>query len=179
MMQMVFEVRKARISDVEEIRLLAKKSFEIYTGNAGITELVAPLEETYNDVLKAIETTNVYVAIANEKIIGSVEIEIRPNKTAYLSRFGVSSIHQNNGIGKILMNAVDKSMKQLNITNLYLHTASEVFSLIRFYYGRGFYIETINNDKGYIRALLCKKYKSAKALNYLDNICENTSIIIM
>ena len=168
MVEMVFEVRKACTSDIDEIRLLAKKSFDIYTNNAGITELVAPLEETYYDVLKAIETTNVYVAITSGKVIGSVRIEIKPDKTAYLSRFGVASIHQNNGIGKILMNAVDKSMKELDITNLYLHTASEVFSLIKFYYGRGFYIESINNDRGYIRALLCKKYEVEKSQSCLD-----------
>ena len=161
MEKMSFEVRKAVISDIEEIRILAKESFKLYTENAGITQLVAPLEESYEDVKRAIETTEVFVAISNEEIIGSVRIEIKPDNTAYLSRFGVSALHQNNGIGKILMNAVDNSMRELGITCLYLHTASRMFSLIRFYYGRGFYIESTTNDRGYIRALLCKEYESA------------------
>lgn len=152
----VYEVRKACTIDIEEIRLLAKISFKMYTDNAGITELVTSLEETYDDVLKAIETTNVYVAIYNEEVIGSVRVEIKPDKTAYLSRFGVSSGHQNYGVGKILMNAVDNLMRELGITCLYLHTASRVFSLIRFYYGRHFYIEATDIDRGYIRALMCK-----------------------
>ena len=114
--KMFFEVRRAVTSDIEEIRILAKESFKMYTENAGITELVAPLDETYDDVLKAIETTNVFVALSNEEVIGSVRIEIKPDNTAYLSRFGVSSAHQNNGIGKILMNAVDNSMIELGIT---------------------------------------------------------------
>jgi len=160
MEKMSFEVRKAVISDIEEIRILAKESFKLYTENAGITQLVAPLEESYEDVKRAIETTEVFVAISNEEIIGSVRIEIKPDNTAYLSRFGVSALHQNNGIGKILMNAVDNSMRELGITCLYLHTASRMFSLIRFYYGRGFYIESTTNDRGYIRALLCKEYES-------------------
>src|SRR5665647_3615228 len=105
--KMFFEVRRAITSDIEEIRILAKKSFKMYTENAGITQLVTPFDETYDDVLKAIETTNVFVALSNEEVIGSVRIEIKPDNTAYLSRFGVSSVHQNNGIGKILMNAVD------------------------------------------------------------------------
>jgi len=157
---MFFEVRKASTCDIEEIRILAKKSYNMYTENAGITELVTPLEETYEDVLKAIETTNVYVALSNEEVIGSVRITIKPDNTAYLSRFGVSEAHQNNGIGKILMNAVDNSMVELGVSHLYLHTASRMFSLIRFYYGRCFYIKSTTNDRGYIRALLCKEYES-------------------
>ncbi|MBU3112856.1 GNAT family N-acetyltransferase [Clostridium lacusfryxellense] len=168
--KMFFEVRRAVTSDIEEIRILAKQSFEMYAENAGITQLVAPFDETYDDVLKAIETTSVFVALSNEEVIGSVRIEIKPDNTAYLSRFGVSSEHQNNGIGKILMNAVDISMMELGVTNLYLHTASRMFSLIRFYYGRCFYIESTNNDRGYIRALLCKEYESEVAQRSENNI---------
>jgi len=175
MEEMIFEVRKANTNDIEEIRLLAKKSFWMYAENAEITELVAPLEETYDEVLKAIEATNVYVAICNLEIIGSVRIEIKPDKTAYLSRFGVSSAYQNNGIGKILMNVVDTLMRELCVTCLYLHTASKVFSLIRFYYGRGFYIESTNNHRGYIRALMCKKYEWARSGSSLDNICSDNA----
>ncbi len=169
MEKMSFEVRKAVASDIEEIRILARESFKMYTENAGITGLVAPLEETYEDVKKVIETTEVFVALANEEVIGSVRIEIKPDNTAYLSRFGVSALHQNNGIGKILMNAVDNSMRELGITCLYLHTASRMFSLIRFYYGRGFYIESTTNDRGYIRALLCKEYEA-------ESVCEDRAV---
>jgi len=158
--KMFFEVRRANTFDVEEIRTLAKKSFKMYSENAGIAEIVTPLEETYDDVIKAIETTNVFVALSNKNIIGSVRIEIKPDNTAYLSRFGVAEVFQNNGVGKILMNAVDNLMESSGITYLYLHTSSRMFSLIRFYYGRCFYIESTNNDKGYIRALLCKEYES-------------------
>lgn len=153
-----FKVRKANTSDIEEIRMLARESFKMYTENAAITELIAPFEETYEELKNAIETTEVFVALYNEEVIGSVRIEIKPDGTAYLSRFGVSFSHQNNGIGKILMNAIDNLMIESGITSLYLHTASRIFSLIRFYYGRGFYIESTTNDRGYIRALLCKEY---------------------
>lgn len=175
--KMFFEVRKAVISDGEEIRILARKSFKMYTENAGITELIAPLEETYEEVIKAIETTEVFVALSNEEVIGSVRIEIKPDNTAYLSRFGVSSVHQNNGIGKILMNAVDTAMRELGITLLYLHTASRMFSLIRFYYGRCFYIESTNNDRGYIRALLCKEYESVTIECSLDNLRCDSAVV--
>jgi len=177
MEKMSFEVRKAVFSDIEEIRILARDSFEMYTKNAAITELIAPLEETYEDVKKAIETTDVFVALYNEEVIGSVRIQIKTDNTAYLSRFGVSSSHQNNGIGKILMNAIDNYMKELNINCLYLHTASRMFSLIRFYYGRGFYIESTTNDRGYIRALLCKEYEREIVEDSSDTAYEDRSVI--
>ena len=177
MEKMSFEVRKASTHDIEAIQLLAKESFKLYTENAGITQLVAPLEESYEDVKKAIETTEVFVALSNEEIIGSVRIEIKPDNTAYLSRFGVSALHQNNGIGKILMNAVDNAMRELGITTLYLHTASRMFTLIRFYYGRGFYIESTTNDRGYIRALLCKEYEWEVVEQSLDIICGDRAAI--
>lgn len=49
-------------------------------------------------------------------------------------------------------------MKEMGISKLYLHTASKLVSLIKFYYGRGFYIDSTTKDRGYIRALLCKEY---------------------
>ena len=175
--KMFFEVRRAVTSDIGKIRILAKKSFKLYSKNAGITGLVAPFEETYDDVYKAIKNTNVFVALSNDEVIGSVRIEVKPDHSAYLSRFGVSSLHQNNGIGKILMNAVDIAMVELGVTCLYLHTASRMFSLIRFYYGRCFYIKSTNNDRGYIRALLCKEYKSEVIEKSIDNInCKNAAI---
>ena len=168
MEKMSFEVRKAFSSDIEEIRILSRESFKMYTENAAITELIAPLEETYDQVKTAIETSEVFVALYNEEVIGSVRIEIKPDGTAYLSRFGVAASHQNNGIGKILMNAIDNLMIELGITTLYLHTASRMFSLIRFYYGRGFFIESTTNDRGYIRALLCKEYIEESILSNCD-----------
>ncbi|MBU3180985.1 GNAT family N-acetyltransferase [Clostridium psychrophilum] len=177
MKNMFFEVRRAAKKDIEAIRILAKTSFNTYAKNAGITEMVVPFEETYDDVLKAIENTNVYVALFNEEIIGSVRIEIKNDNTAYLTRFGVSQEHQNNGIGKILMNSVDELMEESGVTKLYLHTSSRMFSLIRFYYGRCFYIKSTNNDRGYIRALLCKEYESVMVEKTDDNLtCESAVI---
>ena len=177
MEKMGFVVRKAVVGDTEEIRLLAKEAFTMYTENAGITELVPALEETYEDVKRDIETKEVFVALSKGKIIGSVRVEIKGDSTAYLGRFGVSSLYQNNGVGKILMNAVDDSMRKLGVTNLYLHTASRMFSLVKFYYGRGFYIESTTKDRGYIRALLCKEYEKSKVEDPIHNTYENLAVV--
>ncbi len=155
-------VRKAIVDDVYEILILARDSFKMYSDNAGITELVVPLNESYEEVKSDVGTKQVFVALLNGKIIGSLRVEVKDNNTAYLSKFGISALYQNKGVGKILMKAVDDSMEILGIECLYLHTASRMFSLIKFYYEGGFHIESTTKNRGYIRALLCKEYKTAK-----------------
>ncbi len=158
MQDVIFEVRKATIEDIPEIQKITKEAFEKYVQLAGITWKIDALEEEYENVKKDIETKEVYIAFFNQIPVGSVRIEIFPDHTAYLSRFGVRLDYQNNGIGKALMNVVDQEMEALGVKQMCLHTASKIPSLIRFYYGRGFYIDSTTKDQGYIRALLCKDY---------------------
>lgn len=157
--KITFVVREAVEDDIPQIIEEAKEAFWAYAENAGITELVEPLQESYEDLKKDLETKLVLVAILDGKVAGSVRVQMNSDKTAYLSRLGVRVEFQNNGVGKILLNAVDNYMMKLGVKNLYLHTASRLFSLVRFYYGRGFYIESTTKDRGYVRALLCKEYE--------------------
>ncbi|WP_207725855.1 GNAT family N-acetyltransferase [Clostridium sp. DJ247] len=159
MEKMVFVVRKAIEADIPKIHEITQVAFKAYAQNIGANIELPALAENYEDIKKDIEAKEVFVALLDEIIIGSVRIEIKEDHTAYLSRFGVDSSYQNNGVGRILMSAVDELMIKLEITNLYLHTASKMLSLVRFYYGRGFYIESTTKDRGYIRALLCKNYE--------------------
>ena len=90
--------------------------------------------------------------------VGSVRVEVFPDKTAYLSRFAVKVTSQNNGIGKSIMNLVDRIMIKNGVREIRLHTGAKITSLIRFYYGRGFYIDSTDKSRGYVRALLIKEY---------------------
>jgi ribosomal protein S18 acetylase RimI-like enzyme len=161
MENMVFVVRRATCEDIPQIKEISKEASRIYAERAEITEFVSPLNEAYEDLQKEIENKVMLVAIVDGVLVGSVRVEVNLDKTAYLSRFAVRENFENRGMGKILMNAVDIAMKTEGVTNLYLHTASRMISLVRFYYGRGFYIESTTKDRGYIRALLCKEYKHA------------------
>jgi ribosomal protein S18 acetylase RimI-like enzyme len=175
--KMAFVVRKAVAEDIPQIIEISKEAFGVYAEGAGITAYVSPLEETYEDLKKEISNKLVLVALLDGAIVGSVRIEIYEDKTAYLSRFGVRSEVQNRGIGKLLMNAVDDAMNSLGVTNLYLHTASRMLSLVRFYYGRGFYIESTTKDRGYIRALLCKEYEISNRTNLVETGYENLAVV--
>ncbi|MFL0247201.1 GNAT family N-acetyltransferase [Candidatus Clostridium stratigraminis] len=157
--KMVFVVRKAEYEDIPQLKEVAREAFRLYAEGAGIAEIVGTLEETHEDLKKEIDNKLVLVAEADGLIVGSVRVEIKTDKTAYLSRFGVLGTYQSRGIGKQLIKAVDIEMEKLCVTNLYLNTASRMFSLVRFYYGLGFYIESTTKDQGYIRALLCKEYE--------------------
>ena len=108
---------------------------------------------------KDIDTKVVLRALSDGETEGSVRVEVLPDKTAYLSRFAVKVTSQNNGIGKSIMNLVDKIMVKKGVTQIQLHTGSKITSLIRFYYGRGFYIDSTDKSRGYVRALLIKEYQ--------------------
>lgn len=151
-----FTVRRACCDDINDIATITHYAFLKYADLAGLSTLEA-LRETYDDIAKDLESKIVLVAFFDNKIVGSVRVEV-DGETGYLSRFGVNNDYQNLGIGKALIYMVDLEMRECGVKTLKLHTASKISSLIRFYYGRGFYIDSTTKDDGYIRALLVKEY---------------------
>ena len=158
-MNLGFEVRVATYDDIEAIGQITQEAFQKYAqmvGNSNIQALCEMKEDIKNDI----DNSLVLVAFMDNVPVGSVRVKVNLYEmTAYLSRFGVKVSSQNNGVGKSLMNLVDLKMKEMGIKKLMLHTGAKVTSLVRFYYGRGFYIDSTTKDRGYIRALLCKDYE--------------------
>lgn len=154
----LFQVRIATHKDIDDIISITREAFVKYRELAGVKSTPA-LDETYEDIEKDLNDKIVLIAFSNGDPVGSVRLKIdKETHSAYLSRFGVKLTSQNNGIGKSIMNIVDKIMIEEGVQKLSLHTASKITSLIRFYYGRGFYIDSTDKSKGYIRALLIKDY---------------------
>ncbi len=152
-----FEIRNASTEDIDEIIKITEEAFEKYREMAKTDYPLPALKETREQVESDIKNKLVLVAYINGKVVGSVRVSVN-GETAYLSRFGVSPDYQNLGIGKALMNLVDINMKVLGVKQIQLHTAAKVKSLIVFYYGRGFYVDSTSKERDYIRALLCKDY---------------------
>lgn len=177
MKKVALVVRKAVEGDIPQIQQVSKEAFSMYAEGAGITAIVGELNESCEDLKLELQNKLVFVAELEGLIVGCVRVEVKEDGTAYLSRFGVKGEFQSQGIGQLLMNAVDEAMEELLVTNLYLHTASRMLSLVRFYYGRGFYIESTSKNRGYIRALLCKEYRTAEIYEYLQAECENFAIV--
>lgn len=158
-MQYTFIVRRAEESDARTVHSILKTSFLEYSEVTGETGLEA-LKETLEDVRVQIITKPVYVAEVDGDIVGTVRLELRGSE-AYLSRFAVSAETRNLGIGKSLMNVVDKYLVANGVTKVTLHTASRHLALVRFYYSRGFFTEAIETDRGYLRARMVKEYIKA------------------
>ncbi len=152
-----FEIRNASEADIDQILKITEEAFVSYK-NLAKTEYDLPaLKETKEQIADDIKNKLVLVAYINGRVVGSVRVAVN-GEIGYLSRFGVSPDFQNLGIGKALMNLVDINMKVLGVKQLQLHTAAKIKSLVCFYYGRGFYIDSTTKDRDYIRALLCKDY---------------------
>ncbi len=154
----MFSVRKATLEDTDSIMKITKQAFLKYIEMAGLDDTAA-LHETREQVENDIVDKLVYVAYIDDVVVGSLRVECINEETAYLSRFGVSADYQNLGIGKSMMGVFDMEMKKMGIKRVVLHTATKAFPLVRFYYGRGFYVHSTSFCKGYIRALLCKDYE--------------------
>lgn len=153
-----FIIRRATKEDAASINDIMKESFKKYMEDAGLTGSMEALQESIQDIENDIAERDVFIALIDSIPVGSIRVHVLPDKTAMISRFGVKLDYHNIGIGKSLMNLVDKMLKAKGVTKVSLYTASKYRDLIRFYYGRGFYIDSTTKDRGYIRALLVKEY---------------------
>lgn len=151
-----FIIRRATPGDASSVFSILQSAFHEYGAITGQKNLEA-LQETEEDIRKEIDTKAVYIAVIDEMIVGTVRLDIHGD-AAYLSRFAVDNRNRNMGIGKSLMNVVDKYLQSQGVKKVILHTASKHSVLVRFYYSRGFYTEAIETDRGYLRARLVKEY---------------------
>lgn len=157
-MNFSFVIRKAVIGDAADIYKIIKEAFVKYSSVLGLEHKTDALCESLEEVEYSINNHYVFIALIDDVPVGSVRINVEDADSAYLSRFAVSSGYRNIGIGKAMMNLVDKFIINKNIKVLYLHTASKHHELVKFYYSRGFHIDSTSKTKGYTRALMLKEY---------------------
>lgn len=160
MMNYSFIIRKATMDDAEFIQGITRESFRKYMEDTGLEGTMEALEESLEDICRDILLKEVYIAFIDEVPVGSIRVGMLEDGSAYISRFGVRLEYHNIGIGKSLMNLVDKLLQAKGVRRVKLHTASRYRDLVRFYYGRGFYIDSTTKDKGYTRALMIKEYQT-------------------
>lgn len=153
-----FIIRKATLEDATSISLIMQEAFRKYMLDTGLSGTLDALTESLQNIEADILEKEVYIALIDGSPVGTIRIKLLPDNTAYISRFGVMLGYHNIGIGKALMNLADKILISQGVKRVSLHTASKYRDLIRFYYGRGFYIDSTSTDRGYIRALLVKEY---------------------
>lgn len=155
-----FVIRKAAIEDVSAVKEVMEDSFGLYKTRLDISSELDALDETLEDIANDIQNKEVFIAFIDDKPVGSIRITLNKDSSAHISRFGVKQQYHNIGIGKALMNLVDKYLESKNVYYAKLYTVSKYSDLMRFYYGRGFYVHSTTTDKGYVRALMKKEYRS-------------------
>lgn len=156
--QSYFQIRPADYTDIPAIARITREAFTEYAKMSPHADPEA-LRESEEDIKRDIDSKIVLIAVRDDEPVGSVRIAVdEKNKTAYLSRFAVNVRSQNSGIGKSIMRLVDEIMQKYGVRSISLHTDSRLAPLIRFYYGRGFYIESTDASRGYVRAHLVKEY---------------------
>ncbi len=150
------EIRKAAAGDIPVIADITREAFDKYARDLGQPEKVYALKEGLDAVARDIEEKIVFLATLDGEPAGSIRYEVLPSGIAYISRFGVKLIAQGCGMGRRLIQAVVNDCRENGQEAIALHTSSRMASLIRFYYGQGFYIHSTDFSRGYIRALLAK-----------------------
>jgi predicted N-acetyltransferase YhbS len=157
-MDYTFIIRKAVKEDAADIHDILLRSFEAYRAAADISSPLEAMEESIEHIERDIIHKDVFIALMDSVPVGTVRVSPIDPETALLSRLGVVPCHQNIGIGKSLMNLVDKIAVEKKYKRIHLYTATKNSNLMRFYYGRGFYADSTSKERGYIRALLVKEY---------------------
>lgn len=159
-------IKKASEQDVFTIHDIVQQAFEVYARELGLPDKVSALKETPHTILEEMRKKTIFVAWLDGQPVGTIRLEVLSSgKVGYISRFGVRPDVQNCGVGKALMREVEQEARKLGLCALTLHTASKMTSLVRFYYGMGFYIHSTSTDRGYIRALMCKELEQCDALD--------------
>ena len=155
----MFEIKKAKESQANEIAAVTREAFKIYQDALHSQKEIhmAALSETAADVLADMKKNTVLAATLSGRVIGSIRIEGLSKGLAYIYRFAVDPLEANDGVGSRLLAAAVKLCEKNGFSAIALHTNSKYYKLARYYYGKGFYVQSTNLEKGYIRALFVKE----------------------
>lgn len=119
---MEVKIERASISDAEEILILQRLAYrseaEIYNDFT-----MEPLVQSLEQILQQFEDHVVLKAVGDGTIIGSVRANEKDG-TCYIGKLIVHPKHQNRGIGKMLMNAIEGTF-QLPRYELFTGSKSE------------------------------------------------------
>ncbi len=122
-------ILKAKQADLQKILQLQKDCYlteaEIYNDFQ-----IQPLKQDFNSLLKEFENSIILKAEINGNIIGSVRGHV-DKKTGFIGKLIVEKKYQNKGIGRLLLDKIEKEFKncirfelftgQQSMKNIYLY----------------------------------------------------------
>lgn len=156
-------VRRAVEADIPAIWEITQEAFLKYAYDLGNKNKVKALGETRQDILSDMERKTVLIGTVEGVPMGSIRFEVLGG-VAYISRFGVRLMAQGRGMGRALIAEVERLCRERgDVAAIALHTSSRMSSLMRFYYGQGFFVHSTSAERGYIRALLVREIREGGA----------------
>ncbi|HMK53897.1 MAG TPA: GNAT family N-acetyltransferase [Methanobacteriaceae archaeon] len=103
-------IKLATVSDAREIlalqRLAYQSEAELYQDYT-----IKPLIQTLDEMKKDFESYTFLKAVDNGKIVGSVRGKLLDPQTCYIGRLSVHPDYQNQGLGKRLMEQIERVFK--------------------------------------------------------------------
>lgn len=127
------KIIEAKVGDAAKILSIQKLAYrseaELY-GDFNIE----PLKQTVGDVEKAFEDYLILIYIEDGELVGSVRA-YQKDETCYIGKLMVHPDFQNKGIGKALMNEIER---QFNVVRFELFTGSKSEKNISFYEKLGY-----------------------------------------
>lgn len=150
-------IRRALPVDVPELTELIRSAMAQYARASGIPTLLDSQKETEADVLRHVLEDTVLIAESHGHLAGTVRLTVMPDRTAYFSRFAVSTRRQQSGIGKKLITVAEELLREQGATEILLHTAVQNKPLVGIYTGKGFELVEVATDRGYERGLFRKR----------------------
>lgn len=133
-MKLVF--REAKQSDLMELLEIQKQAF-MYQAEKYDAYDIPPMVETEDDINLSNPNLTVMVAEVDEKLAGSIRL-LKDGDCAEIKRLSVSKDFQKRGIGRKLMNEIEKYSGELS--RLWLFTGGQSYINIELYKKLGYKI---------------------------------------
>ena len=148
-MKTIIEVPK--IEDFKRVNELARQVHELHA--SWRPDIFLKVDEVINkkEFEEKIQTKEIYIAKAEDKIIGYMTLNIKENsnpilkykKNLTIEAICVDENERSKGIGTLLLNYAKKKGKEKGCTDLYLTVNKENENAIKFYEKLGFRVKNI------------------------------------
>jgi GNAT superfamily N-acetyltransferase len=140
------KIRQARIEDAAAVHAVVQGAFEEYRGVLAVS--LSALDETVEDVQRAISAGRVLVAVEGTEAVGTVRYDLKPD-CLYMGRLAVLPAYRKNGVGAALMDYIEKLAPTLGRTRIQLATRESLPGNLRFYERLGYMVvERVAHKRG-------------------------------
>lgn len=142
--------RKARIQEINDVRLVLSKAFEAYkkyyTNDALNATVLTPKVIKDRLLNKKYE---IFVVLINEQIVGTVCLSMKGQDQLYIRSMAVHPDYQKRGVGLFILKKINELAIRKNIKTISLDTSKPLKRAIKFYKNFGFkFTGTIKNFYG-------------------------------